>query len=82
MRANDEFGEIEKGINSAADLLAPGGRMAVITFHSLEDGLVKQLLSDRHDLEKVNKHVIKPHYTETQRNRRARSAKLRIVKKV
>ena len=79
---NNEFGEIEKGIYAAADLLIPGGRMAIITFHSLEDALVKELVIKRHDLEKVNKHVIKPQYQETQRNRRARSAKLRIVKKI
>ncbi len=39
---NDELGEIERGLASAVELLRPGGRLAVISFHSLEDRLVKQ----------------------------------------
>ena len=39
---NDELGSLERGLKSALDLLKPGGRMAIISFHSLEDRLVKQ----------------------------------------
>ena len=44
---NDEIGEIGRGLNAAERLLAPGGRLAVVAFHSLEDRAVKQFLRDR-----------------------------------
>ena len=44
---NDELGELEKGLNAAERLLVPGGRIAVVSFHSLEDRRVKKLFRDR-----------------------------------
>jgi 16S rRNA (cytosine1402-N4)-methyltransferase len=44
IRVNDELGEIERGLEQAASLLAPGGRLIVVSFHSLEDRIVKHFM--------------------------------------
>jgi len=44
---NDEMGEIDRGLEAADSLLAPGGRLAIVSFHSLEDRRVKAFLRDR-----------------------------------
>ncbi|MBI2099941.1 MAG: 16S rRNA (cytosine(1402)-N(4))-methyltransferase RsmH [Candidatus Vogelbacteria bacterium] len=74
LATNDELGALKDGLNLAWQLLRPGGRLAVITFHSLEARLVK-----RWSPEKVK--VTKPTREEILKNPRARSAQLRIIKK-
>jgi 16S rRNA (cytosine1402-N4)-methyltransferase len=43
---NDELGEIERGLAAAERLLVPGGRLAIVSFHSLEDRIVKEFLKE------------------------------------
>lgn len=82
---NDEMGCLDRGIAGAVGLLSVGGRMGVITFHSLEDRLVKRKFREfaaQGVVELLNRRVVKPSDEEVRSNRRARSAKLRGVKKV
>jgi 16S rRNA (cytosine1402-N4)-methyltransferase len=78
---NDELGELEKGLQAAEKVLKAGGRIAIITFHSLEDRIVKQFFKESSVLETVTKKPLVPGRTEVLDNPRSRSAKLRIAKK-
>ena len=92
MEVNDELGALKDFLNDTLEMLAPGGRLAVITFHSLEDRMVKNFLKtgntegeQRKDFygnierpfEVLTKKPQEPSETEIKRNPRARSAKLR-----
>lgn len=85
---NDELRQIEAGLPLMLDVLSPGGRLAVISFHSLEDRLVKQFFSDnsgdRYDasLSLLTKRPITASLDEIASNPRARSAKLRAAVKI
>jgi 16S rRNA (cytosine1402-N4)-methyltransferase len=79
---NDELGQLERGIRAAMEQMAPGGRIAVISFHSLEDRIVKnQLRSDRAGWKVLTKKPIGPTAEESRINPRSRSAKLRAAEK-
>ncbi|MFN6192778.1 MAG: 16S rRNA (cytosine(1402)-N(4))-methyltransferase RsmH [Planctomycetota bacterium] len=75
MHVNDELGELRRGLDAARACLRPGGRLCVITFHSLEDRIVKHYL--REHFEVVTKKPVVGMPDEIAENPRARSAKLR-----
>lgn len=81
---NDEFTVLEDFITRAWNVLAPGGRLAIISFHSLEDRIVKHRFRElTHDTgHLVTKKPITPSAEELRQNPRARSAKLRIIQKL
>jgi 16S rRNA (cytosine1402-N4)-methyltransferase len=90
---NDELGELAKALFAAERALKPGGKLAVVTFHSLEDRIVKRFLADRSSSGGGSRHMPEAHFkpatfdkpasviaaseAESARNPRARSAKLR-----
>ncbi|MFC0266949.1 16S rRNA (cytosine(1402)-N(4))-methyltransferase RsmH [Kushneria aurantia] len=97
---NDELGELERALDAAHDALAPQGRLVVISFHSLEDRMVKRFIRDR---ERGDRHLprgvplredqiertmaavgraIRPDDRETADNVRARSAVMRVARRL
>jgi 16S rRNA (cytosine1402-N4)-methyltransferase len=87
IEVNDELAQIEQALPLLVKLLNPGGRLAIITFHSLEDRIVKrffkQVAGDRYDADLVEttKGPITASPDELVFNPRARSAKIRSVRK-
>lgn len=84
MRVNDELGEIRSLLESAPFLIKPGGRLAVISFHSLEDRLVKDAMRQGAQdgiWELVTRKPVIAGEEEVSRNPRSRSAKLRVAER-
>lgn len=82
---NDEIGALREGLGAAIDALAPLGRLAIISFHSIEDRIVKNVLRDAalSGLGSLSpKKPIVPTRAEILMNRRARSAKLRVFERI
>lgn len=94
---NNELGALEKGLQAAFSLLATSGRLAVISFHSLEDRLVKRFIRNTNKSDELRKFpmimdmgehlrnvgkLIRPGEAEVEVNPRARSARLRVAEKV
>ena len=97
IEVNEEMETLKEMLEQALDILKPGGRLVVITYHSLEDRLVKNFFKTGNfegKVEKdffgnfetpfklINNKVIVPSREEEERNPRSRSAKLRIAEKI
>ena len=84
---NNELDHLEASFCDAADVLAPGGRLCVISFHSLEDRIVKQSfkafsIRNPGEFEVLTKRPQVPTEDEMRRNPRSRSAKLRVLQRI
>ncbi len=97
---NDELGALERALPAALDLLEPGGRLAVISFHSLEDRIVKQFMMKHEGRmeslarggekwvgelprgRRVGRKPVTASDVETEKNPRARTAKLRVLERM
>ncbi len=82
---NDEMGALKKGLQGAWNVLESSGRIAVISFHSVEDREVKKIMrawSDAGEGDRITKSPIVPSREEVVSNPRSRSAKLRVMRKL
>ncbi|OGI79142.1 16S rRNA (cytosine(1402)-N(4))-methyltransferase, partial [Candidatus Nomurabacteria bacterium RIFCSPHIGHO2_12_FULL_37_29] len=82
---NDELGALKNGLEKGFKFLKKGGRMSVISFHSLEDRIVKRFYKAKEKEEKaklINKKPFTPSIEEIRNNNRSRSAKLRILERI
>lgn len=96
IEVNEEMDALRELLQQSADVLAPGGRLVVISYHSLEDRLVKNFINkgkfsgevekdlygnELKPFEALNRKPVRPDTEEIERNNRARSARLRIAEK-
>ena len=78
---NDELGSLTCALEGSVEVIQPGGRIAVVSYHSLEDRLVKHFFKSNPLFSIITKKVMRPAYSEIMNNPRARSAKLRVVER-
>ncbi|OEJ99501.1 16S rRNA (cytosine(1402)-N(4))-methyltransferase RsmH [Roseivirga misakiensis] len=97
IEVNDEMGALEDFLNQTSESLKPGGRLVIMSYHSLEDRMVKNFINKGKifgDVEKdffgneikpykaINRKLIQPNQQELKANSRSRSAKLRIAERI
>lgn len=85
IKVNEELKNLNTTLENCPELLCPKGRICVISYHSLEDRIVKEKFKEKEREGKLNiltRKVIKPSLKEVKRNPRARSAKLRAAEKI
>ncbi|MDP2647789.1 MAG: 16S rRNA (cytosine(1402)-N(4))-methyltransferase RsmH, partial [Candidatus Yanofskybacteria bacterium] len=83
--ANNELENVAKGIEAAIKVLAPNGRLIVISFQGLEDKIVREVFKKKAKekvIRWVTRETIRPKWQEIQKNPRSRSAKMKIVEKL
>jgi 16S rRNA (cytosine1402-N4)-methyltransferase len=78
---NDELGALEDALKAAEKILAEGGRLMVLSYHSLEDRIVKHALKESRTMHSITKRPLEATPEEIRQNPRARSAKLRVAEK-
>lgn len=81
IEVNHELENLEKALREIPDILKPGGRLVVISFHSLEDRVVKRAFKEDPRLLVLTKKPLCPSPEEIRRNPRARSAKMRVAER-
>lgn len=81
LAVNEELESLGEALAAAERILSPGGRLVVISFHSLEDRVVKQALRTE-AWERLTRHVVRPEESEVRGNPRARSARLRAARRL
>ena len=79
---NEELKQLEIALKRLPDCLNPGGKLVIISFHSLEDRMVKNAFRDDDRLEVLTRKPVLATEAEVDRNPRARSAKLRVARRV
>ncbi|MEK7599372.1 MAG: 16S rRNA (cytosine(1402)-N(4))-methyltransferase RsmH [Patescibacteria group bacterium] len=83
LAVNDELGALATGLDQAWDMLVHGGRLTVLSFHSLEDRIVKKFfLEKKPQVGILTKKAVRPSVAEIKDNPRARSARLRSAEKI
>ncbi|HRX63633.1 MAG TPA: 16S rRNA (cytosine(1402)-N(4))-methyltransferase RsmH [Candidatus Absconditabacterales bacterium] len=85
IETNKEIDNLKLALGQIPAILSTGGRFGVITFHSIEDRIVKNYfkqLSQDSNFQLLYKKAVKPYYTEVQKNRASRSAKYRVIQKI
>lgn len=81
IEVNRELEKLERVLNVIPDFLRPGGRVVVISFHSLEDRIVKNVFREDSRLILITKKPVTPGETELRSNPRARSARMRVAER-
>jgi len=79
---NNELKDLEKFLKDAPLSLSKGGRIVILSYHSLEDRIVKHAFMNNPVLKRINKKVIVPTHEEIKMNVRARSAKMRVAERL
>ena len=79
---NDELNSLREALPKTEKVLKTGGRLVVISFHSLEDKIVKDFMKSESSLKILNKKPIVAEFEEIKSNPRARSAKMRVAEKI